>query len=102
MFVNPWDNTNNLTSEERDFLKFTLLKINDNRIKNFNPANIEALIKSDPSKYLKVPLVKGDLSSEIAVRDGWLNFIRSRFAMLSLKNIKTRLDRAATKLFSDK
>lgn len=102
MFVNPWDNTNNLTSEERDFLKFTLLKINDNRIKNFNPANIEALIKSDPSKYLKVPLVKGDLSSEIAVRDGWLNFIRSRFAMLNLKNIKTRLDRAATKLFSDK
>lgn len=101
MFVNPWDNNNSLTIEERDFLKFAILKINDNRIKNFNPANIEALIKSDPSKYLKVPLVKGDMASEVAVRGGILNFIRSKFAMLSPSNIKERLDRAATNLFSD-
>jgi hypothetical protein len=41
MFLNPWDTSNSLTDEERDFLKFALLKINDNRIKNFNPDTIE-------------------------------------------------------------
>ena len=45
IFVNPWDNSVNLSNEERDFLKFAILKINDNRIKNFNPENIENLIK---------------------------------------------------------
>ena len=41
LFKNPWDNSNDLTPEEREFLKFALLKINDNRIKNFNPDTIE-------------------------------------------------------------
>lgn len=101
MFVNPWDNSNNLTNEEREFLKFALLKINDNRIKNFNPNNIEALIKQDPSKYLRVPLVKGDLASEISVREGWLNFIRSRFMMLTPSKLKERFDKLANKLLDD-
>jgi len=38
-----------------------------------------------------VPLTKGDLSSEVAIRDGWLNFIRARFAMLSPKRLFSRL-----------
>ena len=103
MFVNPWDNKANLnlTDEERDFLKFALLKINDNRIKNFNPDNIESLIKQDPAKYLRVPLVKGDLASEISVREGWLNFIRSRFMMLSPSRLKERFDRLANNLLDN-
>jgi hypothetical protein len=101
IFVNPWDNSVNLSNEERDFLKFAILKINDNRIKNFNPENIENLIKSNPAKYLRVPLVKGDLTSEIAIRGGWMNFIRSRFAMLSPSKLKERFDRAATNLLDD-
>lgn len=101
IFVNPWDNNVNLSNEERDFLKFAILKINDNRIKNFNPENIENLIKSNPAKYLRVPLVKGDLTSEIAIRGGWMNFIRSRFAMLSPSKLKERFDRAATNLLDD-
>jgi hypothetical protein len=101
MFVNPWDNNINLTNEERDFLKFALLKINDNRIKNFDPNNIEDLIKSNPSKYLRVPLVKGDLTSEIAVRKSWINFIRSRFAMLSPSRLKERYNIDATNLLSE-
>ena len=101
MFLNPWDYTNNLDDPERDFLKFALLKINDNRIKNFDPNNIENLIKSNPAKYLRVPLVKGDLTSEIAIRGGWMNFIRSRFAMLSPSRLKERFDKAATNLLND-
>lgn len=91
LFLNPWDNNNDLTPEERDFLKFALLKINDNRFKDFDPSKIEEKIKLDPKKYLRVPLVKGDLSSEVAIRDGWLGFIRARFAMLSPKKLASRL-----------
>ena len=91
IFLNPWDNNNNLTNAERDFLKFALLKINDNRIKNFNPDTIEEDIKSNPKRYLRVPLIKGDLVSEVSVRDGWLNFIRARFAMLTPKNFYNRM-----------
>jgi hypothetical protein len=91
LFVNPWDNNNDLTPAERDFLKFAILKINDNRIKDFDPSKIEENIKLDPITYLRVPLTKGDLSSEVAVRDGWLNFIRARFAMLSPKKLLSRL-----------
>jgi hypothetical protein len=102
MFVNPWDNNVNLSNEERDFLKFALLKINDNRIKNFDPNNIENAIKSNPTKYLRVPLVKGDLTSEIAIRGGWMNFIRSRFSMLAPSRLKERFDKAATNLLNEK
>ena len=105
LFKNPWDNSVELTDEERDFLKFALLKINDNRIKNFNPNTIEEDIKKNPKKYLRVPLTKGDLTSEVAVRQGWLNFIRARFAMLAPKNIlstlKRRYDADATGLVTD-
>lgn len=91
LFLNPWDDNNDLTTEERDFLKFALLKINDNRFKDFDPSKIEEEIKLDPKKYLRVPLVKGDLSSEVAIRNGWLGFIRARFAMLSPKKLASRL-----------
>ena len=105
LFKNPWDNSVELTDEERDFLKFALLKINDNRIKNFNPNTIEEDIKKNPKRYLRVPLTKGDLTSEVAVRHGWLNFIRSRFAMLAPKNmlstLKRRYDADATGLVTD-
>lgn len=99
MFVNPWDNSVALSSAERDFLKFAILKINDNREKSFDPANIENLIKSNPVKYLKVPLTKGDLSSEVSVRNGWLKYIRARFMMLSPSKLKERFDKMATNLF---
>jgi len=62
-FKNPWDPNAELDDAEREFLKFALLKINDNRIKGFNPENIEALIAQDPGTYLRVPMVKGDLAS---------------------------------------
>lgn len=101
LFVNPWNSNVILTNEERDFLKFAILKINDNRIKGFDPNNIEDLIKQDPVKYLKVPLTKGDLTSEVSIRDGWLNFIRSQFMRLTPSKLKARFDREAVKLFSD-
>ena len=101
MFINPWDNSTNLSDAEREFLKFAILKINDNRIKGFDPNNIENLIKSNPVRCLRVPLVKGDLTSEIAIRKGWMNFIKSRFAMLSPKKLKERFDKAATNLLND-
>jgi hypothetical protein len=104
MFLNPWDNNNDLTTAERDFLKFAILKINDNRMKNFDPSKIEENIKLDPKAYLRVPLVKGDLSSEVAVRNGWLGFIKARFAMLSPKKLGSRLkeryDKEANGMYS--
>lgn len=92
-FKNPWDPNAELDGAEREFLKFALLKINDNRIKGFNPENIEALIAQDPGTYLRVPMVKGDLASQVAVREGWLNYFKYKFAQLSPKNILERIKR---------
>jgi hypothetical protein len=35
-FKNPWDNTNDLTPEEREFLMFAILKINGDRNPGFD------------------------------------------------------------------
>lgn len=62
-FKNPYDNSNNLTSAERDFLKFALFqfhKIRNNGVSNFTSENdyrIAEHIQKNP-EYLWVPLEK--------------------------------------------
>ena len=87
LFVNPWDPNSKLDNEEREFLKFAILKILSN--KGIPTANIEIAVKTDPT-LLRVPLVKGDLTSQVSARNGWLNFIRDRFAKLNPKNLGQR------------
>ena len=97
LFVNPYEDPS-LTPEERDFLIFALLKINSNRYSDFDPKQLEINIKKNPQKYLKVPLIKGDMASEVAVRDGWLDYIRHRFMLLMPSKLKARLDKMANNL----
>ena len=112
-FVNPWDN-NNLTDEEREFLKFAIIKINATRGNGLdlnkmlaNPDLMEQLIANDTEdKYLKAPLVKGDFASEVAMRGGIINFIRNRFKYLTVwkkqtrEEIKDRINDTVTNLLS--
>ncbi len=113
-FVNPWSNDHNLTSEEVEFLKYTIIKINSTRGNGLdlnkllkNPDIMGDLISRDTEgKYLKVPLVKGDFASEVAMRGGIINFIRNRFKYLRIWNkdirseIKERIDDKVTNLLS--
>jgi len=71
-FLNPWDtNINKLTDDEREFLKYAIIKINSTRGNGLdlnkmlaNPDLMGELIAKDiEGKYLRVPLVKGDFSS---------------------------------------
>jgi len=113
-FVNPWDPAiaNTLEEEEIDFLKFAIIKINATRNNKLdlkklldNPDLMGDLIKNNED-YLKVPLVKGDRASEIAVRGGIANLIRDRFSKLNIfnretrKKIREKLEDNATKLVS--
>lgn len=113
-FVNPWSNNNNLTPEEREFLKYAIIKINATRGNGLNLEKLLAnpdimgdLIANDvEGKYLKAPLVKGDFASEVAIRGGIINFIRDRFKYLNIfnaetrKKIKERIDDTVTNLLS--
>lgn len=99
-FINPWDENqaSGLTTEEIEFLKYAIIKINSTR---GNGLNLEALLANpdlmgkliagdETGKYLRVPLVKGDFASEVAIRGGLFNFIRDRFKYLSVWNLETR------------
>jgi hypothetical protein len=85
-FKNPWEN-NDLNDEEREFLKYAIIKINATRGNGLNLEKLlanpdlmgEMIAKDSEGKYLKVPLVKGDFASEVAIRGGIINFIRDRF-----------------------
>ncbi len=99
-FINPWDSdqAKSLTTEEIEFLKYAIIKINSTR---GNGLNLDTLLKNpdlmgkliagdETGKYLKAPLVKGDFASEVAIRGGILNFIRDRFKYLTLWKSSTR------------
>lgn len=113
-FLNPWDYSNDLDDDEREFLKYALIKINSTRE---NGLNLEVLLKNPDlmgerinndttGKYLQAPLMKGDFASEVAMRDGLFNFIRNRFKYLSLWKsstrtaLKERIDKALTGFLS--
>jgi len=87
-FVNPWDTNNvNLNDDEREFLKYAIIKINSTRGNGLNLEKMlanpdlmgEMIARDTEGKYLRVPLVKGDFASEVAMRGGIINFIRDRF-----------------------
>ena len=68
LFKNPFTDTS-LNDVEREYLKYALLKINSNRTgKIISIDNLEALIGSNPVKYLRVPLMKGSTSSRMAYK----------------------------------
>lgn len=97
-FKNPWEN-NDLTDEEREFLKYAIIKINSTRGNGLNLEKLlanpnlmaEMIARDSEGKYLMVPLIKGDFASEVAMRDGLINFIRDRFKYLTLWKKDTRI-----------
>lgn len=88
IFKNPWDSRNDLTQAEREFLMFTIRKINgdrDPKLKNddlFNNKLIE-----DPEFILRVPLTIGSTSSQISTRS-LLQVVKDRLQAILPKNIK--------------
>ena len=112
-FLNPWDSSTSLTQEERDFLKYALIKINATRNDNINlsemlknPDLMGELIKGDPDMLL-VPLMKGDFASEVATRGGIINYIKDRFRFLAFWNpeirdeLKTKINEKVTGLIQE-
>ena len=112
-FVNPWDNNVSLTNEEREFLKYAIIKINSTRGNGLNLEKLlanpdqmgELIAKDTEGKYLKAPLVKGDFASEVAMRGGILNFIRDRFKYFNVlwnkqtqQELKEKIDDTVTGL----
>ena len=91
-FINPWADDVTLDDVEKEFLKYAIIKINSTRGNGID--------------LKKAPLVKGDFSSEVAMRGGIVNFIRDRFKYLSIWNAQTRaelkkkVDDTVTKLLS--
>jgi hypothetical protein len=54
-FKNPFDMTNNLKTEEREFLKEALYQINSKRIKNVTRDNLKTILSTEENA-LWVPL----------------------------------------------
>lgn len=61
LFKNPWDMTIQMSKEERDFLKYALEKINENRFPNKDL--IEMRLSND-IEYFRVPLAVGNFASQ--------------------------------------
>lgn len=60
---NPWDTSNDLIEEERNFLKFFLQEINKDRMVSYNE---DDLIKGNNIEYYRLPLTMGSSSSRAA------------------------------------
>lgn len=84
LFVkNPWDYSNNLRSEEREFLEFFLFEINRNRM----PETTVSQVKENSNhKYFQLPLMKGDMKTDLAV-SGVVDAFKHKMKSLSLSNI---------------
>lgn len=114
-FLNPWNPNTKLDNDEREFLKYAIIKINSTR-KNLdlqelqkNPDKMAELIEGDDS-YLLVPLTKGDFASEIATRGGIVNYVEEKFKYIKAiwnqeirEELKQKIDEKVTGLLgSDK
>jgi len=66
VFKNPFEEGNGLDDVEREYLKFALLKINNNRLE-YPITDMEVLksaIEGNRLKYLRVPLMTGSTASK--------------------------------------
>ena len=93
-FKNPWDNKNDLSPEEREFLMFALKVINGNRDPHLiTEEDFTSAILTKPEEFFAVPLTMGSFQSQVSSR-GLLNVVKDRLAGLHWKKIqKTILEK---------
>jgi len=82
LFKNPWDPKFAGSTAERKFLEFALTKINGNRYKNKDEADVEIMrVNNDPA-YYRVPLVIGDTASQASVLGSMSKTLKKRLERL--------------------
>lgn len=96
-FKNPWDNTNDLTDDEREFLMFAILKINGDRNPGFD---LQEMLLNDPDGLLQVPLTIGSTSSQISARS-LLQVVKDRLQAILPKNLKDTIKKSVEGLLTE-
>ena len=99
LFENPWDNTNGLSDAEREFLKYTLIKINENRFRQSDDIESKRL-SGDPS-YYRVPLAIGDGASRQAVLGSLSEGLKYKLNRMNPKVWWEDAQKKLTGIFSD-
>ena len=106
MFKNPYDPKESLTSEEREFLKEVLWRINQRRFSkelagaSKNSERAKALQKTD--KWFWVPLVKGEFASKLTpekIKDGIIE--ERREIVAGLKRTAERFKQNAEEVYTE-
>lgn len=92
MFANP-DETTGLGAAGRKLLRYCIDLVNRNRYKREDETEeefqtrMEAKKESSPYDYYKVPLMRGDMQSQLSTK-GLLSTIKYRLSRLTFENIK--------------
>lgn len=90
---NPWDESDiSLSAAERNFLKYFLTEVNKGRFPD-KVNKIEEISKNSHDKFFRLPLLKGDIKSALAL-DGLGKALKNKLIQMSPKNIaQTQLDK---------
>lgn len=94
LFKDPNDPTSGLTTEESEFLKYTLREINSRRFHGRTETELEDLRADSYSRYYRVPLASGSMAS-MASTKGMLQAFKDK---LQDWNPKTVVRRSKTKI----
>lgn len=113
---NPWDETSELDPDERDFLKFWLTEINNDRFAT-QKSQFVKMINEDNLDFFRLPLTKGDLASRTAVKGdsliddlmhgvmGFVKYLNPKYTLTRIKNageqFANELDRQSKHKLSD-
>ena len=104
VFKNPFEEGNGLDDVEREYLKFALLKINNNRLE-YPITDMEVLksaIEGNRLKYLRVPLMTGSTASKFTSQ-GILETIKQKFLSIipGTAEFKRALNEKMNHIFTD-
>ena len=94
VFKNP-KTANDLSVDEKEFLQYTLEKINKNR---YPTEDIESMQDNNDIRFFRVPLAKGNFASDVAVRGMWTS-LKQRCVDLMPSNALARLKEQTEGLF---
>lgn len=79
-----FENPKNLVGAEKEFLKYTLYRINKNRFPNATDEELKEMQDNDKAEYYRVPLAKGSLDS-MSSTNGLLSSFRAKLNQLDPK-----------------
>lgn len=101
LFKNPWNSTEQLSEAEREFLKYTLTKINENRFQDRTDEDIEDMRASGNLAYYRIPLAVGDTASAAVVSGGLRKALKSKLKRLNPKVWYEEVQKKLQGVFTD-